>query len=207
MYVSIECESKIPLDITIFAAGPLGILTAIVSYIRVCGGSFLKSLVGRAREPHTLSEIEVCSSTSENVCELWSNGGICRVFGRPHLVEFLSRKPSDSGGFYRDFYQFGEEFPGSCGIAVPRQYFGDMHEESLFRNKSESDLSGVTKSWKEIPPHEIIWLPRRIRTLLGYFCRRTDATNLDIERIRLTEPGETPTRKVRLTLRPIQTWL
>lgn len=175
-------ESTTPLDMIIFATGPLGILTAIVSCIRVCGGSFLKSLVGRAREPHTLSEIEVCSSTSENVCELWSNGGICRVFGQPHLLEFLFRNPRDSGDFYDDFDQFGREVPGACGIALPSQLFGDMLEESLFRNKSESSLSRVTSGWKEIPPHEIIWLPRRIRTLLGYFCRRTDATNLSIER-------------------------
>ncbi|KAH6981634.1 hypothetical protein BKA56DRAFT_672441 [Ilyonectria sp. MPI-CAGE-AT-0026] len=174
-------ELTTPLDIIIFAAGPLGILTAIVSCIRVCGGSFLKSLVGRAREPHTLSEIEVCSSTSENVCELWSNGGICRVFGRPHLLEFLFRNPSDSKEFYRGSYEFGEEFPVTCGIVLPSQLFGSMYEESFVRNKSESDLSRVTKTWKEIPPHEIIWLPRRIRTILGYFSRRTDATNIDSE--------------------------
>ncbi|KAI8670620.1 hypothetical protein NCS57_00534200 [Fusarium keratoplasticum] len=82
-------ESTTILDTVIFAVGPLGIITAIVSCIRVSGSSFLKSVVGRAREPRAVPEVELCSSTSESVCELWSNGGICRVFGRPRILEFI----------------------------------------------------------------------------------------------------------------------
>lgn len=87
-------ESTTFLDTIIFAVAPLGILTAIVSCIRVCGSTFLKSLVGRARESHGTAEIEVCS-TSENVCELWPNGGVCHVFGRPILLEFIYRPRAD----------------------------------------------------------------------------------------------------------------
>ncbi|RSL62804.1 hypothetical protein CEP51_013406 [Fusarium floridanum] len=92
-------ESTTILDTIIFAVGPLGIITAIVSCIRVSGSSFLKSVVGRAREPHAVPEVELCSSTSESVCELWSNGGICRVFGRPKILEFIAREPGE-GEFY-----------------------------------------------------------------------------------------------------------
>jgi hypothetical protein len=47
------------LDCVIFACAPLGILTAITSVIRVGGGSALKAIIGRAREPHAEAEIEL----------------------------------------------------------------------------------------------------------------------------------------------------
>lgn len=52
------------LDCIIFALAPLGVLTAIVGAIRVEGPSILRSLIGRAREPQALAEMELQSSTS-----------------------------------------------------------------------------------------------------------------------------------------------
>ncbi|KAF3282013.1 hypothetical protein TWF970_001960 [Orbilia oligospora] len=82
-------ESTSILDHIIFAVAPLGVLTAVVSVIRVCGSSSLKAFIGRAQEAHGISEAELCSSTSRDVCELWSNGGISRIFGRPKILEFV----------------------------------------------------------------------------------------------------------------------
>ncbi|PMD17841.1 hypothetical protein NA56DRAFT_578041 [Hyaloscypha hepaticicola] len=58
------------LDSIIFATGPLGIPAAITGAIRVGGYSFLKSLIGRARERESTIEKDLLSSTSVDVCEL-----------------------------------------------------------------------------------------------------------------------------------------
>ncbi|GAP88662.1 putative ankyrin repeat domain-containing protein 28 [Rosellinia necatrix] len=76
-------------DIIIFAFAPLGVITAIVSAIRVRGTPSLRAFVGRAQEAAGLAEAELCSSTSRDVCELYTNGGIARVFGRPKLLEIV----------------------------------------------------------------------------------------------------------------------
>ncbi|KAF4829971.1 hypothetical protein CGCTS75_v006169 [Colletotrichum tropicale] len=68
-------------DNILLAIGPLGIITIIVSSIRVGGGKRLKTLIGRAREPKSTAEQELLSSTSENVCELWNGKQIVRLIG------------------------------------------------------------------------------------------------------------------------------
>ena len=67
------------LDHIIFAMAPLGILTAIVAAIRVGGPSWLRAVVGRARENRATVEVELMSSTSHEVCELWNGHGIVRT--------------------------------------------------------------------------------------------------------------------------------
>lgn len=52
------------LDVIIFSMAPLGILTAIVGAIRVGGPTWLKAIIGRARENRAAAEIELMSSTS-----------------------------------------------------------------------------------------------------------------------------------------------
>ncbi|KAL2783869.1 hypothetical protein BJX66DRAFT_317679 [Aspergillus keveii] len=78
-------ESLSPLDNFIFAMAPLGILTAVVSAIRVCGSSSLRAFIGRAQEGGGTIEAELCSSTSRSVSELYNNGGsvwAAKAFGR-----------------------------------------------------------------------------------------------------------------------------
>jgi ankyrin repeat domain-containing protein 50 len=82
-------ESLTLLDNFIFAMLPLGIITAVVSAIRVCGGSSLRAFIGRAQEGRGVAEAELCSSTSLDVCELWNNGGFIRTFGRPKILELV----------------------------------------------------------------------------------------------------------------------
>ncbi|RSL51148.1 hypothetical protein CEP54_011587 [Fusarium duplospermum] len=148
-------ESTTILDTIIFAVGPLGIITAIVSCIRVSGSSFLKSVVGRAREPHAVPEVELCSSTSENVCELWSNGGICRVFGRPKILEFISRQPSEDV-FYAGYDSDGdEEEPATCGIFLTREIL--RMEPSSSGHATESEIQ--EHDWRAISSAEFLFLP------------------------------------------------
>ncbi|EHK48861.1 uncharacterized protein TrAtP1_009724 [Trichoderma atroviride] len=87
-------------DIVIFAVAPLGVITAVVSAIRVCGTPSLRAFVGRAQEGAGTAEAELCSSTSRDVCELYSNGGIARVFGRPKLLEIVHDTQTNRDEFY-----------------------------------------------------------------------------------------------------------
>lgn len=82
-------ESTSFLDYFIFAMAPIGILTAIVSTIRVCGHSSLRAFIGRSQEGDGVVEAELCTSTSRDVCELFNRGGITRVLGRPKIVELV----------------------------------------------------------------------------------------------------------------------
>ncbi|KAK3387811.1 hypothetical protein B0H63DRAFT_559261 [Podospora didyma] len=82
-------ESTSPLDYFIFAMAPIGILTAIVSAIRVCGTSSLRAFIGRSQEGDGVVEAELCTSTSRDVCELFNKGGITRVLGRPNVIELV----------------------------------------------------------------------------------------------------------------------
>ncbi|KAJ4129833.1 hypothetical protein NW768_006803 [Fusarium equiseti] len=119
-------QSTTILDVIIFSVGPLGIITAVVSCIRVSNVTFLKSAVGRAREPHGIPEVELCTSTSGNVCELWSNGGICRVFGRPRILEFIYKRPTDPKAYRAEFDDKGMEVPAKCGIESTMEVFNSV---------------------------------------------------------------------------------
>ncbi len=79
----------------IFALGPLGILTAVVSAIRVRGSPSLRAFIGRAHEAPGNVEIELLSCTSATTSELGNDGGISRVFGKPQIMEIVSWKPTD----------------------------------------------------------------------------------------------------------------
>ena len=73
----------------IFAMAPLGIITAIVSAIRVSGPSWLRAIIGRARECRGAVEVELMSSTSHDVCELWDGNRIVRIMGSATVVQLL----------------------------------------------------------------------------------------------------------------------
>lgn len=83
-------ESLNVLDNYIFALAPLGILTAVVSAIRVCGNSSLRAFIGRAHEGPGEAEHELLSCVSETTAELFNDGGISRVFGRPKILEVVA---------------------------------------------------------------------------------------------------------------------
>ncbi|KAM0426311.1 hypothetical protein ACHAPT_008351 [Fusarium lateritium] len=82
-------ESTSFLDYLIFAMGPIGVLAAMVSTIRVCGHSSLRAFIGRSQEGEGTIEAELCTSTSRDVCELFNRGGIARVLGRPNVLELV----------------------------------------------------------------------------------------------------------------------
>jgi hypothetical protein len=78
---------------------PLGIITALVGAIRVGGPTWLKAVVGRARETRASAEVELMSSTSHEVCELWNGEAIVRTMGEPIVqqIVYLENCPEDFG--------------------------------------------------------------------------------------------------------------
>ncbi|KAM5471779.1 hypothetical protein MauCBS54593_003184 [Microsporum audouinii] len=112
-------------DIIIFSMAPLGIITIIVSAIRVCGTPSLRAFIGRAQEGAGNAEAELCSSTSREVCELYNNGGIARVFGRPKLLEIVL----DLNATNDDFYQKGPNAQATAGIYSFKDYLKKDKQE------------------------------------------------------------------------------
>ncbi|RYP68194.1 hypothetical protein DL771_006794 [Monosporascus sp. 5C6A] len=82
-------ESTSFLDYFIFAMAPIGIITAVVSTIRVCGSPSLRAFIGRSQEGDATIEAALCTSTSRDVCEMFNKGGITRVLGRPSILELV----------------------------------------------------------------------------------------------------------------------
>ena len=82
----------------IFACAPLGIITAIVAAIRVGGPGALQAIIGRAREGRGMVEVELMSSTSADVCELWNGQGVVRVLGSSPIIElyYLESDPGNT---------------------------------------------------------------------------------------------------------------
>ncbi|KAG4273420.1 hypothetical protein FPRO04_09784 [Fusarium proliferatum] len=85
------------------AMAPLGILTIIVSAIRVGGPSWLKAIIGRARENFPVAEVELMSSNSVDVCELWNGSEIVRSLGSPPVREFILLIPKSRKDATRPF--------------------------------------------------------------------------------------------------------
>lgn len=110
-------------DNFIFAMAPLGIVTAIVSAIRVCGGPSLRAFIGRAQEGGGIAEAELCSSTSRDVCELYHNGAIVRVFGRPKILEVVH--DIDQADFSYGVNDPKRLTPPKCGIYFFKDYIND----------------------------------------------------------------------------------
>lgn len=82
-------------DYILLAMAPLGIITTIVSAVRVGGPTWMKAIVGRSRENLSTAEMEVMSSTSHEACELWNGNDVVRCLGSPSIWEFICVFPEE----------------------------------------------------------------------------------------------------------------
>ncbi|KAK6352268.1 hypothetical protein TWF730_009099 [Orbilia blumenaviensis] len=151
------------LDAIIFAMAPLGIITAIVSAIRIGGPRWLRAVIGRARESKGSAELELMSSTSADVCELWSGETIVRTLGSPYIAEILWLEKIDKvddadklsdGGYGEDE---GDalvpdkkwDSDGLSGTgAQPGQVFGlaDAHKSRLIKGRGVDEGVDAAKA-------------------------------------------------------------
>ncbi|KAH0605607.1 uncharacterized protein H6S33_004829 [Morchella sextelata] len=127
-------ESTSGLDSILFGLAPLGVITAIISAIRVSGSPRLRALVGRAKESRGQVEADLMSSTSPDVCELWNGDGVVRVLGRPVLLQIIRAR--DENGAYR-LYTFQEAYDRIFGPADN----GDYPVQSLGQNPPNLSLN------------------------------------------------------------------
>ncbi|KAJ5502904.1 hypothetical protein N7463_005778 [Penicillium fimorum] len=151
-------ESINVVDYFIFAMGPMGILTGVVSAIRVCGTPSLRAFIGRAQEGAGNAEAELCTSTSRDVCELYNSGGIARVFGRPKILEVVHDPDHDFSDLKDDtagIYTFEEYLKRDKGKAlwrkeIPKNRISLWKDKviALWRTKTveEPDTESATKS-------------------------------------------------------------
>ncbi|KAH8123803.1 hypothetical protein LI328DRAFT_168390 [Trichoderma asperelloides] len=157
-------ESTTYLDSIIFAMAPIGVITTVVSVIRLYGTPSLRSLIGRAQEPRALAESELCSSTSGDVCELWSNGGICRFYGRPKLLEFIYNEKAALEEFYPEFEKGDgpngvRTTPATCGIHLPREFFKDAktNRKKYFDSESSPNGNKLATDWTKTDPDQMLF--------------------------------------------------
>ncbi|KAL1610698.1 hypothetical protein SLS60_002368 [Paraconiothyrium brasiliense] len=117
MTVQYLSESTSYLDYFIFAMAPIGIITAIVSTIRLCGNAALRAFIGRSQEGEGTVEAELCTSTSRDVCELFTNGGVQRVLGRPSILELVYIEGDGTAP--------ESAIDGNIGLHLSKNYFQD----------------------------------------------------------------------------------
>lgn len=83
-------------DCVALAMAPIGVLTIIVSAIRVGGPTWLKAIIGRARENISTAELELMSSTSKEACELWNGRNVVRCPGSGQIMQFVCLVPKNA---------------------------------------------------------------------------------------------------------------
>jgi hypothetical protein len=130
-------ESTNFVDYVIFAMAPIGVITAIVSVIRVCGGASLRALIGRAQEGNGVVEAELCTSTGRDVCELFNQSGITRVLGRPTILELVH---------YRADMEKGDR---NMGLHIFRQHLVTPEGKSDW-TKIENGPGPLHAVWKRL---------------------------------------------------------
>ncbi|PGH09675.1 hypothetical protein AJ79_05641 [Helicocarpus griseus UAMH5409] len=168
-------------DYFIFSMAPLGILTIVVSVIRVRGGPSLRAFIGRAQEGAGTTEAELCSSTSRDVCELYNNSGIARVFGRPKLLQISFEENAPDSAFH-DVYKLDESGlkveHAIAGIRTFEQQFNDPLAKEWTLNQGDSAPLRYIKRWlRGNKPRErdVVFAPNPNLTLNIWMKRPSDA--------------------------------
>ena len=160
-------------DDIIFAMCPLGILTAMICAIRAGGDAWLKAVIGRARETKGSVEVELLSSTSPDVCEVYGEEGLARVTGSASVEQWLFDQPEDNekepdiydlktavqAGIFRKIREYEPE--GHAGVGTPR-----LHHELSVDNKGTRFLRRDPKFATRHPPNILLNFHSAIRSRL-----------------------------------------
>lgn len=138
-------ESMSFVDFFIFAMAPIGIITTIVSVIRVCGSTSLRAFVGRAQEGEGCIEAELCTSTSRDVCELFNKGGITRVLGRPKILEIILLPRAPGQDTTMEIFLFRDYLEGSSKPDSSKDW-EKIQEGSQPETKKSAEITQIKES-------------------------------------------------------------
>ena len=130
---------------------PLGVLTAIVGAIRVGGADWLKRLVGRARETTASAEIELMSSVSHEVCEVWNGTSIVRSMGSPQVKQIIHLPAKEGDISPESFITMDPETWSECYELQDKD--PKAKKRLLDMGNVESWQSEDTVRHKELPPN------------------------------------------------------
>ncbi|KAL9106123.1 MAG: hypothetical protein Q9227_008823 [Pyrenula ochraceoflavens] len=83
-------------DAILFGMAPLGIITGIVSAIRLGGYRWLRAIIGRSSETRGSAGIELTSATSNDIGELWDGSSVVRLQGTPSIITVFFEAPMES---------------------------------------------------------------------------------------------------------------
>ncbi|TID07402.1 hypothetical protein CH35J_001039 [Colletotrichum higginsianum] len=98
-------------DCIALAMAPLGVITIIVSAIRVGGPMRLKAIIGRAKENTSVAEMELMSSTSREVCEMYNGESIVRCQGSAPVWEYICLVPRSTKAAHSEGANGTESMP------------------------------------------------------------------------------------------------
>ncbi|KAK4072084.1 hypothetical protein Trihar35433_4148 [Trichoderma harzianum] len=120
-------------DCILLAVAPIGAITTVVSAIRVAGPAWLKAFIGRARETLLTAEVEVMTSTSDEVCELWNGHSVVRCPGSADVHQFICLLPNG----------YNPEISSQTHVKIRYQRLRDWHK---FK-KNDWKWSEIGKRW------------------------------------------------------------
>lgn len=144
-------ESTTRWDYLIFALCPIGIITAIVSAIRVRGSTWLKAFIGRGHEGHASVEAELCTSTGRDVSELFNHGAITRVLGKAKLLELI-QTPVEDDDIQMSWVLNNDQIPRHMGIFLFQDYLHTSSPENPWKKKGKlaaEHSNTATVSWEK----------------------------------------------------------
>lgn len=146
-------ESLDWVDNILLALAPLGIITILVSAIRVSGTGPLKSLIGRGRETRGEVETDLMSSTSSDACELWSGDGVVRVVGTPALLQliWIPKKVGDPDKSRTRLYNFRDMYSRNLHYT---QKQSDNSPSNFPDDKVNSEKQASGENWAPRSPEE-----------------------------------------------------
>jgi hypothetical protein len=135
-------------DCFALAMAPLGIITILVSAIRVGGRQWLKAVIGRARENTAAAEMELMSSTSQEVCELYNGSSFIRCQGIAPVWEYICIIPTNDNSQGKTPLQFKTlETAVEKGLLSKHEGGTQTHPtRHIQRNQQEAPRDGAVES-------------------------------------------------------------
>ncbi|KAF4213552.1 hypothetical protein CNMCM5878_010336 [Aspergillus fumigatiaffinis] len=144
--------------VTLFGEAPTKqYLSECLSLVRA---TIPSSVIGRAQEGSGTAEAELCSSTSREVCELYTNGGgIARVLGNPKLLEIVHEQHAPR----REFIP-SELGPATAGIHSFEEFI-EWSKEWIEEDRRETEVEPDAEAQEQPNRRKMYFAPNPNLTL------------------------------------------